>query len=213
MSHERAALRVYVGYAAGVGKTSAMLGEGRRQRERGVDVVVGLVEPHGRAPILERLEGLEVIPLRRVAYQGLLFEEMDLDAILSRRPRMALVDELAHSNIPGSRNQFRWQDVAQLLDAGIAVLSTMNIQHLESLHDMVERITRTRQRTTIPDVALAAAEIELVDLAPWALRRRLAEGHLFPADRIDAALSNYFREENLIALRELALRWTAGRVD
>jgi two-component system sensor histidine kinase KdpD len=209
----RATLRVYLGYAAGVGKTSAMLAEGRRQRELGVDIVVGFVEPHGRAPVLERLQGLEALPLRRVAYQGRLFPEMDPDAILARRPRVALVDELAHTNVPGSRNQFRWQDVGELLDAGITVLSTLNIQHLESLNDVVERISRTRQRTTIPDKVLAGAEVELVDLPPWALRRRLADGEIFAADQVDAALANYFQESNLTALRELALRWMATQVD
>jgi two-component system sensor histidine kinase KdpD len=209
----RATLRVHLGYAAGTGKTSAMLAEGRRQRELGVDIVVGFVEPHGRAPVLERLQGLEVVPLRRIAYQGRLFPEMDLDAILARGPRVALVDELAHTNVPGSRNQFRWQDVGELLDAGITVLSTLNIQHLESLNDVVERITRTRQRTTIPDTVLATAEVELVDLPPWALRRRLADGEIFPADQVDAALANYFQESNLTALRELALRWMATHVD
>jgi two-component system, OmpR family, sensor histidine kinase KdpD len=209
----RATLRVHLGYAAGVGKTSAMLAEGRRQRDLGVDIVVGFVEPHGRAPVLERLQGLEVVPLRRVAYQGRLFPEMDLDAILARRPRVALVDELAHTNVPGSRNQFRWQDVEELLDAGITVLSTLNIQHLESLNDVVERITKIRQRTTIPDTVLATAEVELVDLPPWALRRRLADGEIFPADQVDAALANYFQEPNLTALRELTLRWMATRVD
>jgi two-component system sensor histidine kinase KdpD len=209
----RATLRVYLGYAAGVGKTFAMLAEGRRQRERGVDLVVGFVEPHGRAPVLGQLDKLEVTPLRRVAYRGRLFEEMDVDAILQRRPQVALVDELAHANIPGSRNQYRWQDVAELLDAGITVVSTLNVQHLESLHDIVERITNTKQRTTIPDRVLAAAEVELVDLPPWALRRRLADGEIFPADRVDAALANYFQEHNLTALRELALSWLAGRMD
>jgi two-component system sensor histidine kinase KdpD len=210
---ERAALRIYMGYAAGVGKTCAMLAEGRRQRELGVDVVVGFVEPHGRAPVLERLAGLEVVPLRRSAHQGRLFPEMDLDAILARHPQVALVDELAHANVPGSRNRFRWQDVAELLDGGIAVVSTLNIQHLESLNDVVERITRIRQRTTLPDRVLDGAEVELVDLPPWALRRRLADGEIFPADQIDAALAHYFQEPNLVALRGLALRWMAARVD
>src|SRR5262245_37970866 len=140
---DRAALRIYMGYAAGVGKTFAMLAEGRRQHELGVDVVVGFVEPHGRAPVLEGLAGLEVVPLRRVAYHGRLFPEMDVDAILARQPRVALVDELAHSNVPGSRNRFRWQDVAELLDAGITVLSTLNVQHLEQRNDVVERTPRT----------------------------------------------------------------------
>jgi two-component system sensor histidine kinase KdpD len=206
-----AALKLYVGYAAGVGKTFAMLAEGRRQRERGVDVVVGFLEPHGRAPILGQLDGLEVLPRRRIAYRDRLFEEMDVDAILQRHPQVALVDELAHVNIPGSRNQYRWQDVDELLDAGITVLSTLNIQHLESLHDAVERITKTKQRTTIPDVVVSAAEVELVDMAPSALRRRLADGEVFPADQVDAALAHYFQHHNLTALRELALSWMDGR--
>ena len=210
----RGSLRIYLGAAPGVGKTFAMLNEGRRRRDRGTDVVVGIVETHGRVKTLEQVADLEVVPRRAVGYRGTTFEEMDLDAILARKPQVALVDELAHTNVPGSRNEKRWQDVDELLDAGIDVISTLNIQHLESLNDVVERITGIVQRETIPDeIARRADQIELVDMSPEALRRRMAHGNVYPADRIDAALGNYFREGNLGALRELALLWVADRVD
>jgi two-component system, OmpR family, sensor histidine kinase KdpD len=210
----RGTLRIYLGYAAGVGKTFAMLGEGLRRRERGTDVVVGFVETHGRPKTRERLGDLEVTPRRSIEYRGTHFEEMNVDAILARAPEIALIDELAHTNVPGSRNEKRWQDVEELLEAGIDVISTVNVQHLESLNDVVERITGAKQRETIPDeVVRAADQVELVDMTPFALRRRMAHGNIYPAEKIDAALANYFREGNLGALRELALLWMADRVD
>jgi two-component system, OmpR family, sensor histidine kinase KdpD len=210
----RGRLRVYLGMAPGVGKTYAMLDEGKRRLDRGTDVVVGVVETHGRAHTAERLQGLEVVPRQRLSYRGATFEEMDLDAVLARRPAVALVDELAHSNVPGSRYEKRWQDVDTLLDAGIDVITTVNIQHLESLNDVVQRISGVEQRETIPDeVVRRADQIEIVDIAPEALRRRMAHGNIYPSDRVDAALSNYFRVGNLSALRELALLWIAERVD
>jgi two-component system, OmpR family, sensor histidine kinase KdpD len=211
---KRGHLRIYVGYAAGVGKTFAMLGEGLRRRDRGTDVVVGFVEPHGRPLTAERVGDLEVVPRRSIGYRGTTFEEMDVDAILTRAPEVALVDELAHTNVPGSRHEKRWQDVEDLLDAGIDVITTVNIQHLESLNDVVERITGVRQRETVPDeVVRRADQQELVDMTPYALRRRMAHGNIYPPEKIDAALANYFREGNLGALRELALLWMADRVD
>jgi two-component system sensor histidine kinase KdpD len=210
----RGELRIYLGAAPGVGKTFAMLGEGRRRKDRGTDVVVGFVETHGRAKTAAQVADLEVVPRRRIEYRGASFEEMDLDALLARRPEVALVDELAHTNVPGSRNAKRWQDVEELLDAGVTVISTLNIQHLESLNDVVERITGIKQAETIPDeVARRADQIELVDMTPEAIRRRMAHGNIYPAERIDTALGNYFRVGNLGALRELALLWTADRVD
>jgi two-component system sensor histidine kinase KdpD len=210
----RGELRVYLGAAAGVGKTYAMLNEGHRRREYGEDVVVGLVEPHKRAKTAAQVGDLEVIPRKQMAYRGATLEEMDVDAILERRPQVALVDELAHTNVPGSRNEKRWQDVEELLEAGVSVISTLNIQHLESLNDVVEEITGAKQRETIPDeVVRRADELQLVDLTPGALRNRLARGDVYPPERIDTALANYFRPGNLSALRELALAWLADRVD
>ncbi|MFD8590329.1 ATP-binding protein [Streptomyces sp. NPDC059637] len=210
----RGTLRIYLGAAPGVGKTYAMLSEAHRRAERGTDVVVGFVESHGRPRTEVLLHGLEVVPRRGITHRGAVFTEMDLDAVLARRPAVAVVDELAHTNVPGSRNAKRWQDVDELLDAGIDVVSTVNIQHLESLGDVVEAITGVRQRETVPDeVVRRADQIELVDMSPEALRRRMAHGNVYSADRIDAALSNYFRPGNLTALRELALLWTADRVD
>ncbi|SCK16027.1 sensor histidine kinase KdpD [Streptomyces sp. WMMB 322] len=210
----RGKLRIYLGAAPGVGKTYDMLSEAHRRLERGTDVVVGFVECHGRPRTEVLLHGLEVVPRREVAHRGAHFTEMDLDAVLARAPAVALVDELAHTNVPGTRNEKRWQDIEELLDAGITVISTVNIQHLESLTDVVESITGVRQRETVPDgVVRRADQIELVDMSPQALRRRLAHGNVYAADKIDAALSNYFRPGNLTALRELALLWTADRVD
>ena len=207
-------LRVYLGAAPGVGKTFAMLDEGLRRRERGTDVVVGVVETHGRARTAERIGDLEIVPPLAVEYRGATLYEMDVDALLARKPTLALVDELAHTNVPGSRHAKRWQDVQELLDAGINVITTVNIQHLESLNDVVEQITGIAQRETVPDSAVRAADqIELVDMSPEALRRRLAHGNVYPAERIDAALRNYFRAGNLAALRELALLWVADRVE
>lgn len=210
----RGALRIYLGAAAGVGKTFAMLNEGHRRRDYGEDVVVGFVETHGREKTAAQIGDLEVVPRARISYRGGMFEEMDLDAVLQRAPQVALVDEFAHTNVPGSRHAKRWQDVEELLDAGISVITTMNIQHLESLNDVVEQITGVKQRETIPDeVVRRADEIQLVDLTPLALRNRLARGDVYPPDRIDTALANYFRPGNLTALRELALAWLGDRVD
>ncbi|WP_327381474.1 sensor histidine kinase KdpD [Streptomyces sp. NBC_01207] len=210
----RGKLRIYLGAAPGVGKTYAMLSEAHRRVERGTDCVVGFVEHHSRTRTEVMLHGLELIERRQLAYRGSTFTEMDVDAILARRPAVALVDELAHTNVPGSRNAKRWQDVEELLQAGIDVVSTVNIQHLESLGDVVETITGVRQRETVPDeVARRADQIELVDMSPQALRRRMAHGNVYKPDKVDAALSNYFRPGNLTALRELALLWVADRVD
>ncbi|MGG7569272.1 DUF4118 domain-containing protein [Streptomyces sirii] len=210
----RGKLRIYLGAAPGVGKTYAMLSEAHRRVERGTDCVVAFVEHHGRPRTEVMLHGLEQIQRQELQYRGSVFTEMDVDAILERRPAVAIVDELAHSNIPGSRNTKRWQDVEELLEAGIHVISTVNIQHLESLGDVVESITRVRQKETVPDeVVRRADQIELVDMSPHALRRRMAHGNIYKPDKVDAALSNYFRPGNLTALRELALLWVADRVD
>jgi two-component system sensor histidine kinase KdpD len=191
-----------------------MLSEAHRRLERGTDCVVALVEHHGRPRTEVMLHGLEQIPRRELEYRDAVFTEMDVDAVLDRRPKVALVDELAHTNVPGSRNDKRWQDVEELLVAGIDVVSTVNIQHLESLGDVVESITGVRQRETVPDeVVRRADQIELVDMSPQALRRRMAHGNIYKPDKVDAALSNYFRPGNLTALRELALLWVADRVD
>jgi two-component system sensor histidine kinase KdpD len=210
----RGTLRVYLGAAPGVGKTYAMLDEAHRRRDRGTDVVAGFVQTHGRPRTAGLLDGLEVVARRTLAYRGATFEEMDVDAVLARAPRVALVDELAHTNVPGSRNAKRWQDAEELLDAGVDVVTTVNIQHLESLNDIVESITGIRQQETVPDeVVRRADQLELVDMSPQALRRRLAHGNVYAAEKIDAALGNYFRVGNLTALRELALLWVADRVD
>ena len=207
-------LRIYLGAAPGVGKTFAMLGEGSRRQERGTDVVIGLVETHGRRHTAEQIGTLEVIPRRRVTYRGGELEEMDLLAILDRAPEVVLVDELAHTNAPGLEHAKRFEDVETLLDAGINVITTLNLQHLESVNDVVQTITGIVQRETVPDsVVRAAQQIELVDMTPEALRRRMAHGNVYAADRIDAALANFFRPGNLAALRELALLWLADRVD
>ena len=211
---DRGHLRIYLGSAAGVGKTYALLSEGHRRAERGADVVVGFAEAHGRPHTSALLDGLEVIPRARLEYRGATFEEMDLAAVLARRPQIALVDEFAHTNVPGSRNEKRWQDVEELLDAGIDVISAVNIQHLESLNDVVEKITGVPQRETVPDAIVRAADqVEMVDMTPEALRRRMAHGNIYPPEKIDAALTNYFRSGNLAALRELALLWLADKVD
>ncbi len=210
----RGTLRIYLGAAPGVGKTYRMLEEGRRRAERGTDVVIAIVETHGRVRTAAQIGELEVVPRRRMEHRGASFEEMDVDAVLARAPQVALVDEFAHTNVPGSRNEKRWQDVELLLDHGIDVISTLNVQHLESLNDVVREITGTVQRETVPDEIVRRAEqVELVDMAAQALRRRLAHGNVYPPEKIDAALANYFREGNLLSLRELALLWTAGRVD
>ncbi|MFC8095921.1 DUF4118 domain-containing protein [Streptomyces sp. NPDC057301] len=210
----RGKLRIYLGAAPGVGKTYALLSEAHRRVERGTDCVVAFVEHHGRPRTEVMLHGLEQIRRKDLTYRESAFTEMDVDAVLTRHPQVALVDELAHTNIPGSRNAKRWQDVEELLAAGIDVISTVNIQHLESLGDVVESITGVRQQETVPDeVVRRADQIELVDMSPQALRRRMAHGNIYQPDKVDAALSNYFRPGNLTALRELALLWVADRVD
>jgi two-component system, OmpR family, sensor histidine kinase KdpD len=207
-------LRVLLGAAPGVGKTYEMLEEGRALRAAGRDVVIAVVETHGRAATAAQAEGLPVVPRRIVEHRGVTLDEMDLDGVLERRPDLALVDELAHTNAPGSRNAKRWQDVEELLAAGIDVTTTVNVQHIESLNGVVEKITGVAQRETVPDAVVRGADqIEVVDLAPQSLRNRLAAGSVYPAERIDAALSNYFRLGNLTALRELALLWLADEVD
>jgi two-component system sensor histidine kinase KdpD len=211
---KRGELRIYLGAAPGVGKTYAMLGEAHRRLERGTDLVAAVVETHGRRKTGELIEGIEVIPPRYIEYRGGSFPELDVPAVLARHPQVVLVDELAHTNTPGSKNPKRWQDVEELLDAGITVISTVNIQHLESLNDVVAQITGIEQKETIPDsIVREASQVELIDITPEALRRRLSHGNVYTPERIDAALSNYFRRGNLTALRELALLWLADQVD
>jgi two-component system sensor histidine kinase KdpD len=207
--------RIYLGAAAGVGKTYAMLNEGHRRRGRGTDVVVGFVECHGRRLTEELIGDLEVIPRKKVDYRGSRLEEMDLDAVLVRRPKVALVDELAHTNVPGSgQNAKRWQDVLDILAAGIDVITTVNIQHLESIADEVEHMTGAKVRERVPDwVVRKADQIELVDSSPEQLRRRMLHGNIYPKERASRALANFFRTDNLIALRELALRFLADETD
>lgn len=207
--------RIYLGAVAGVGKTCAMLDEGFRRRSRGTDVVVGFVEAHGRRYTANMVRDLEVVPRKQVAYRDTAFEEMDLDAVLTRHPQVALVDELAHTNVPGSgRNEKRWQDVLELLDAGISVISTVNIQHLESIAGTVEQMTGTQVRERVPDwVVRRAAQIELIDSSPEQLRRRMAHGHVYPPDKVETALTHFFQTDNLIALREAALRFVADEAD
>jgi two-component system sensor histidine kinase KdpD len=210
----RGALQVYLGAAPGVGKTWAMLNEGRRLHDSGVDVVCGFIETHGRAETAAQIGDLEVVPRLQLAYRGVLIEEMDTAAILRRRPAVCLVDELAHTNAPGSEREKRWQDVEVLRDAGIAVLATLNVQHLESVNDIIEDITGVRVRETVPDAILAdPTTVLLIDLPPEGLRQRLREGKIYPPDRASAAIDNYFRVGNLIALREIALRQVAEGVE
>ena len=207
--------RIYLGAVAGVGKTYAMLNEAQRRRRRGADIVIGFVECHQRVHTEELLEGFEIVPRKVVHYRGARFEEMDLDAVLARQPAVALVDELAHTNVPGSGpHEKRWQDVLDLLDAGIAVITTVNIQHLESLADAVERITGVAVRERVPDwVVRKADQIELVDSSPEQLRRRMLHGNIYPREKIPEALTHFFRTENLTALRELALRFLADETE
>lgn len=210
----RGRLRIYLGMAAGVGKTYAMLNEGRRRKSRGTDVVTGWVETHGRSLTQQQIGDLEIVPRRTLSYRGVELEEMDLDAVLARKPAVALVDELAHTNVPGSRHEKRYQDVEELLAAGITVISTVNVQHLEGLNDLVEAITGTRQRETLPDRVLDEAdEVELVDISPEALRARMRHGNVYPPDRARVALERYFSTSNLTALRELALRRVSEKTE
>jgi two-component system sensor histidine kinase KdpD len=210
----RGRLRIYLGMAAGVGKTYAMLNEGQRRKARGADVVIGLVETHKRPLTEQQIGDLEIIPRRQVEYRGATLAEMDVPAILARRPQVVLVDELAHTNAPGSPHAKRYEDVEELRDAGITVIATLNIQHLEGLNDIIESITGVRQRETIPDRVLDGAdEIDLVDIAPDALRSRMRHGNIYPLDKAQVALERYFTQANLTALRELALRRVAEKTE
>lgn len=211
---KRGSLRVFLGYAAGVGKTYAMLEEAQKRRAEGADIVIGYFEPHGREDTIEKTRGIEAIPRRSICYRGANFDEMDTEAILARRPRICVVDEFAHSNVPGAGPAKRWEDVRALLDAGIDVLTTMNVQHLESLNDQVWQVTGVRVRETVPDwVVEEADEVVIVDLTPRALLHRLERGVVYPPDKALRALENFFTEANLTALRELALRQTARQVE
>src|SRR5262245_28921702 len=209
----RGKLRIFFGYAAGVGKTHAMLEAARREREAGVDVVVGYVEPHGRPETEALLQGLEIVPTRPVAYRGMTLREFDLDAALARRPELILVDELAHTNAEGSRHAKRWQDVEELLDAGIHVYTTLNVQHIESLNDVIAQITGVVVQETLPDAVLEQADdFELIDLTPEELIERLKAGKIYIPQQAERALRNFFQESNLTALRELSLRQAANRL-
>ncbi len=211
----RGRLKIFLGFAAGVGKTYDMLNEGnRRKNQRGQDVVIGYVETHGRKGTEEQLGGLEVIPRKKIEYRGTTFEEMDTDAIIRRHPQWVLVDELAHTNVPGSEREKRWQDVEEILKAGINVATTMNVQHIESLNDTVHDITGIWVRETVPDqVVKEANEVKMVDITPRSLINRLERGEIYKPDKVQQALGNFFREGNLNALREIALREIAHEVD
>ncbi len=213
-SHHRGQLKIFLGMAAGVGKTYAMLETAHQLKSRGSDVVVGVVETHGRAETQALLDQLEVIPRREMEYHGTILCEMDLDAILARHPQLVLVDELAHTNAPGSRHLKRYQDVLEILEAGINVFTTVNVQHFESRADAVKQITGINVHETVPDTLIEVAdEIELIDLSPEDLRKRLTEGKVYTAERVEVAANNFFRLGNLTALREMALRLTAEHVD
>src|SRR5579864_9416142 len=213
-SNKHGRLKVYLGFAAGVGKTYQMLTDAHELVKRGVDVVIGYLEPHGRKDTIAQAEGLELIPRHKMEYRGAVFEEMDMQAILARHPEVCVVDELPHTNVPGSTHVKRWENVLELLDAGIDVMTTMNIQHLESLNDQVRDMTGVRVRETIPDwVMKQADEVVMVDLTPRALLNRLARGAVYPPERANAALQNFFKESTLVALRELAMRQAAYSVE
>lgn len=210
----RGRLRIYLGMAAGVGKTFAMLNEGRRRASRGTDVVVAWVDTHRRPLTEQQIGDLEIIPRKRIDYRGVILEEMDLDAVLKRKPAVALVDELAHTNVPGSRHEKRYQDVEELRAAGITVITTVNIQHLEGVNDVVEAFTTVRQRETVPDRVLDEAdEVEMVDISPEALRARMRHGNVYPPERAQQALQRYFSLANLTALRELALQRVSQKTE
>jgi two-component system sensor histidine kinase KdpD len=210
----RGIFKLFLGYAPGVGKTFSMLSEAIRRRSRGEDVVIGVVESHGRKGIEELIEGMECVPRKKIEYKGTIFEEMDVDAILARHPHVVLVDELAHTNIPGSRHRKRYEDVQELLAAKIDVVSTLNIQHIESIAPVVRSITGIVVRETVPDwVPLTASETVMVDLTPEALQNRMKRGDVYSTEKVERSLKNFFRRGNLIALRELALRQVAEQVD
>jgi two-component system sensor histidine kinase KdpD len=207
-------LKIFLGYAAGVGKTYQMLEEAQSLKTRGVDVVIGYFEPHGRKDTIAKTEGLETIPRKVVDYRGSKFEEMDAEAIIARHPQVAVVDEFPHTNVPGSPREKRWEDVLLILENGIDVLTTMNVQHLESLNDHMAQITGVKVRETIPDwVVKEAGEVVMVDLTPRALLNRLERGVVYPADKAKRALENFFKESTLVALREMALRQAAHEVE
>ncbi|MGE2723390.1 ATP-binding protein [Mycolicibacterium pulveris] len=214
LSRNRGDLRIYLGAAPGVGKTYSMLAEAHRRLERGTDVVAAVIQTHGRRKTAQRLAGIEVLPPRYVEHRGERYPELDVQAVLERRPKVVLVDDLAHTNAPGSKNAERWQDVEEMLNAGITVITTVGVENLESLADVATQITGVETKERIPDeIVRAADQIELVDITPQALQRRLAHGNIYPPERVDAAMSNYFRVENLTALRQLALLWLADQVD
>ena len=214
MAISRGRYKVFLGMAAGVGKTYRMLQEGQAEAEAGRDVVIGYLEPHGRADTVAQSTGLESVPRRRLDYRGTVLEEMDLAAILRRAPELCLIDELAHTNAPGTEHEKRYQDIAVVLAAGIDVYSTVNVQHLESLNDQVAELTGTRVRETVPDAVLASADdVVLIDITPASLVTRLQEGKVYPAERIESALNNFFKLENLSALREVALRQVAEEIE
>ncbi|MEO7037189.1 MAG: universal stress protein [Polyangiaceae bacterium] len=213
-AHRRAPLKIYLGMAAGVGKTVAMLKEGKRLMAEGVDVACAIVETHGRVATVAETQGIELVPRQTLIYRNVPMEEMDLDAVLARKPAVALVDELAHTNVGGSRNEKRWQDVEELLDAGISVMATLNVQHLESLHEIVLRETGVDVRERIPDRIVAGAdEVVVVDVPPSELQERLREGKVYPAEKVEHALRRFFTNKNLAALRQLALREVANAVE
>ncbi|MBZ5516399.1 MAG: histidine kinase [Acidobacteriia bacterium] len=212
--NRRAHLKIYLGYAAGVGKTFMMLDDAHKLKQQGVDVVIGYFEAHGRADTITKAQGLEVVPRRKILYRGAVFEEMDAQAVLARRPQVCLVDELAHTNVPGSERAKRWENVLALLDAGIHVWTTLNVQHLESLNDQVWEFSGVRVRETLPDwVVKQADEIVMVDLPPEALLNRLRRGAVYAPEKAEQALQNFFQESTLAALRELTLRQAAHEVD
>src|SRR5690242_11376232 len=210
----RGKLKIFMGYAAGVGKTFKMLDEAQELRAKGRDVVIGYFEPHGRKDTIAKTEGLEFVPRKKVEYRGSIFEEMDMDAIIARKPQVAVVDEFPHTTVPGSPRGKRWEDVLVILDHGIDVLTTMNVQHLESLNDQMAQITGVKVRETIPDwVVKKADEVIMVDLTPRALLNRLERGVVYPPDKAQRAMQNFFKESTLVALREMALRQTAHEVE
>jgi two-component system sensor histidine kinase KdpD len=210
----RGKLKIFLGYAAGVGKTYKMLEEAHQLKAKGIDVVIGYFEPHGRKDTIAKAEGLEVVPRKKVEYRGILFEEMDTEAIVARRPAVAVIDEFPHTNVPGSPREKRWMDVLFILDAGIDVLTTMNVQHLESLNDRITQITGITVQETVPDwVVNEADEVVMVDVTPRALLNRLQRGVVYPPEKAQRALENFFKESTLVALREMALRQAAHEIE